>query len=86
MSPTVVGDKNPTYLVRPSRWLRYIASIISSRIILNIRQYADVHRTYLEAGSTSTGGGETSQPASGLHFASESNQTISAVDTELRIY
>jgi len=58
---------------------RYISSIISSRIILNIRQYAGVtHRTTAETGLTGVGG-ETTQAVSGLRFANISGQ-VSVVD------
>ena len=63
---------------------RYFASIISSRVILNIRQYANVQKTSVETGLTEVGG-EMTQPVSALRFAS-GGQTISAVDTDLRLY
>lgn len=68
----------------PSRLTRYFSSIISSRIILNIRQFANGQRTSADTGLTAVGR-ETTLPVSRLHFANDS-QTISVVDAELRLY
>jgi len=62
--------------------LRYFSSIISSRIILNIRQSANLQRGF---GGTGAMGAESSGPVSGLRFAN-TNDEISAVDTQLRLY
>ena len=63
---------------------RYFTSIISTRVILNIRQYASVTNSSAETGAADMGDG-TARPVSGLQFA-RGGRTISAVDTELQLY
>lgn len=60
---------------------RYFGSIIASRIILNIREYANSDPTMGGTGSAQVG--KTTQPVSRLRFAGGGQS--SGVDTELRL-